>query len=460
MISTPMIRTSARNSPSIPSSRTASVLVLGWRIILATLLASAVLANPASAHNSIRSSSPADGEQFEVSPAEWVLTFANEVPLETTSATLTLADGRELNLPPPLQGEATNVVRFTLPADLDGVITAQWRLVSTDGHAITGAVRFAVGDVEGFSGLGSGVLGSSDSIAGSGGAPDVIRWALRLIGFATSMIIGGLLLADLHLVRGAFSALRRSPVLKISAVAITAVPLLQMLIFLGDVNGTSLFGGIGHLASVFETTTGSMLFVRTAAGAALAHQIVSVLPFTEEVRTQRLVVATFGLYLIALAYTGHSRSMAAPYLGVPADVVHTAAASIWLGGLAVLVLFISPLVSSRDLFRSFQRYGQVAKPAVIALVVTGVVQTLRLHGGIGSLFTESHGRLLLLKIALVAITLRLGDINRKRVSSKMMENPHIFDTRMAVLLRMGTMEIVSGTAILAVTAALVGASLD
>jgi hypothetical protein len=42
----------------------------------------------------------------------------------------------------------------------------------------------------------------------------------------------------------------------------------------------------------------------------------------------------------------------------------------------------------------------------------------------------------------------------------MMENPHIFDTRMAVLLRMGTMEIVSGAAILAVTAALVGSSLD
>jgi copper transport protein len=235
--------------------------------------------------------------------------------------------------------------------------------------------------------------------------------------------------------------------------------MIQMLIFLGDIQGTSLFGGLGHLFSIFDSTPGSMLFVRSAAGALLAYQLVTVLPFTESVKVQRLALATFGIYLIALAYTGHSRSMAAPYLGVPADVVHTAAASVWLGGLAVLVLFISPLVSSRDLFRSFQRYGQVAKPAVIALLVTGVIQTLRLHGGIGSLFTESHGRLLLLKIALVALTLRLGDVNRKRVSSKMMENPHIFDTRMAVLLRMGTMEVVSGSAILAVTAALVGSSL-
>jgi copper transport protein len=429
------------------------VTVLGF-IVLA-------VADPASAHNSLRSSSPADGEQLASAPTEWIVTFANEVLLESTSGQLTLADGTVQALPAPTFGEATNTVRFTLPANLSGVITAQWRLVSSDGHAISGGVRFAVGDVDEFTGLDSDVLSAGATASSStGAAPEVVRWILRLVGFAALMVIGGLLLAELHLVRGAFSALRRSPVLKVTAVTIAAVPAVQLLIFLGDVHGTSIFGGIGHLLSIFDTTPGSMLFVRTAAGVALGYQLISVMPFTESTKIHRLVVATFGLYLVALAYTGHSRSMAAPYLGIPADVVHTAAAAAWLGGLAVLVLFVAPLVSTRDLFRAFQRYGQVAKPAVIALLVTGVIQTLRLHGGIGSLFTEGHGRLLLLKIALVAVTLRLGDINRKRVSSKMMENPHIFDTRMAVLLRMGTMEIVSGAGILAVTAALVGASLD
>ncbi len=365
------------------------VTVLGFLVL--------AVADPASAHNSLRSSSPTDGDQVAAAPAEWNVSF----------------------------GEATNTVVSTLPVNPTEEISA-------DTAASTS----------------------------SGAAPEAFRWILRLIGFAVLMVIGGLLLAELHLVRGAFSALRRSPVLKIAAIAIGAVPAVQLLIFLGDVHGTSVFGGVGHLFSIFDTTPGSMLFVRTIAGATLGYQLVSVMPFSENANVHRLVVATFGLYLVALAYTGHSRSMAAPYLGIPADVVHTAAAAAWLGGLAVLVLFVAPLVSTRDLFRAFQRYGQVAKPAMIALVVTGVIQTLRLHGGIGSLFTESHGRLLLLKIALVAVTLRLGNINRKRVSSKMMENPHIFDTRMAVLLRMGTMETVSGVGILAVTAALVGASLD
>jgi copper transport protein len=351
------------------------------------------------------------------------------------------------------------VARFTLPANLTGAVTVQWRLVSTDGHAIEGGVRFAVGDVDGFTGLASDVRGAGATASSTGAAPEAVRWALRLVGFVASMIIGGLLLAELHLVRGAFSALRRSAVLKVTSISIAAVPAVQMLVFLGDVHRTSVFGALGHLFSIFDTTAGSMLFVRTAAGAVLAHQILTVMPFNDSAKVHRLVVVTFGLYLIALAYTGHSRSMSMPYLGIPADVVHTAAASMWLGGLTVLVLFIAPLVSTQDLFRAFQRYGDVAKPAVIALVVTGVVQTLRLHGDIGSLFTEGHGRLLLLKVALVALALRLGDINRKKVSSKMMNNPHIFDTRMAVLLRMGTMEIASGLGILAVTAALVGASL-
>ncbi len=434
--------------------------VLLRRVLVLAVVGLALAADPASAHNSIRTSSPADGEQLAVAPAEWVLTFANEVPLESTSGLLTLADGTVQPLAAPTHGESTNVIRFLLPTELTGIVDAQWRLVSTDGHAITGAVRFAIGDVEGFTGIGSDVLSTGSTSSSGGAAPDIVRWLLRFIGFAAVMILGGLLLAELHLVQGAFSALRRSSVLTITAGAIAAVPMVQMLIFLGDVHGTSLFGGIGHLTSIFDSTPGSMLFVRSAAGIALAYFLASILPFAREPKAHKLALATFVVYLIALAYTGHSRSMAAPYLGIPADVIHTAAASMWLGGLAVLVVLIAPLVSTRDLFRAFQRYGQVAKPAVLALLVTGVIQTLRLHGGIGSLFTEGHGRLLLLKIAIVAITLRLGDINRKRVSSRMMDNPHIFDTRMAVLLRMGTMEVVSGAGILAVTAALVGASLD
>ncbi|MFM8858264.1 MAG: hypothetical protein ACKOI2_13915, partial [Actinomycetota bacterium] len=288
----------------------------GKRIVALTGLSLAVLVDPVSAHNSVRSSSPADGEQLDVAPAEWVLTFANEVPLESTSGQLTLSDGTVQALPSPIHGEATNVV----------------------------------------------------------------RWILRLVGFAAVMLIGGFLLAELHFVRGAFSALRRSPILKGTAVTIAGIPIIQMLIFLGDVKGTSLFGGLGHLFAIFESTPGSMLFVRSAAGVVLAYLVVTELPGPESVKVQRRALATFGSWLIALAYTGHSRSMTAPYLGVPADVVHTAAASVWLGGLAALVLFISPLVSTRDLFRSFQRYGQVAKPAVIALLVTGVIQTLRLHG--------------------------------------------------------------------------------
>ena len=38
--------------------------------------------------------------------------------------------------------------------------------------------------------------------------------------------------------------------------------------------------------------------------------------------------------------------------------------------------------------------------------------------------------------------------------------PHVFDTKMAVLLRMATMEAALGAGVLAITAALVGSSLE
>lgn len=427
------------------------------RVIGVTCVLLVTMAAPAWAHNSLRSSSPAEGERLASAPSEWVLTFVNEVPIDSASGEITLADGSTVALPAPVQGVATNIVRFLLPTDLDGVVDAHWRLVSPDGHPLTGTVRFGIGDVGDLSILASGVASAA---AASSGAPDIVRWVVRMIGFVAVMIVGGLLVAELHLVRGAFSALRRSRLLKATSIAIAAAPVVQMLIFLGDVHGTSFIGGLSHLFGVFDSTAGAMFAVRCLLGAVIGYQLVSVLPFEDDTRSHRLVLATFTMYLVTLAYTGHARSMKAPVLGIPADVIHMAAASVWLGGLAMLVFVISPLISTKDLFRAFQRYATVATPAVIALLVTGLIQTFRLHGSIGTLFTSSHGRLLLLKIALVAVTLRLGDVNRKRVSSKMMANPHVFDTKMAVLLRMATMEAALGGGVLAITAALVGSSLE
>lgn len=431
-------------------------------VALMTFGLSVALASPASAHNEFVSSSPVDGAVLEISPTEWAVTFTKDVPLDSASGELVGPDGTITNLGTPSYGASSTEIRFALPADLSGTHTARWRLVSVDGHVISGRVTFTVGATAGVLPLdGSGVLGESASASAekpSNPAPEPIRWAIRLLGFLSLMALGGLLIAELHIVEGVFGALRDRPLIKVIAGTVVVVPLVQMLFFLGDVFGTSVFGALGHLTDVFDTTPGSMFAVRTMLGGVLAYQLLTVLRGRPTSSDQRLVVITGVLYAFTQAYTGHSRSRALPIIGIPADTVHLVAASVWLGGLAVLVFIVAPLVETRDLWRSFERYGQAAKVAVVALVVTGVIQTLRLHGGIGTLFTQSHGQLLLLKIVIVAVMLRLGDLNRRRMATKIRDNPNLMDKRLALVVRMGTVEAATGAVVLAVSAALVTAS--
>lgn len=428
---------------------------------LMTFGLSLAMAAPASAHNEFVSSSPADGAVLEQSPAQWLVTFTKDVPLDSASGEIVGPDGSITTLSTPSYGASQTEISFALPPALSGVHTARWRLVSVDGHVISGRATFTVGASGALNPDGSGILGDSASASvgdPTNPAPEPVRWALRFIGYAALLALGGLLVSELYIVEGVFGALRDRPLIKLIAGALVGVPLLQMLFFLGDVFGTSVFGALTHLTDVFATTPGSMFAARTMLGGVLAYQLLTIMRGRPTFNDQRLIVITAGLYALTQAYTGHSRSRAVPLIGIPADTVHLIAASVWLGGLAILVFIVAPLLDTRDLWRSFERYGRVAKIAVISLVVTGIIQTLRLHGGIGTLFTQSHGQLLLLKIAIVAVMLRLGDLNRRRMTTKIKDNPNLMDKRLALVVRMGTVEAVTGAGVLAVTAALVTAS--
>jgi putative copper export protein len=241
---------------------------------------------------------------------------------------------------------------------------------------------------------------------------------------------------------------------------LTAVSLAQTLIFLDDSRDFGVVSSIFHILEAFDTTAGSMYFVRFLSAAVLLVGIVRARQTALPVLIAPPMMALGVMYLVSLAYTSHSRSMAWPVLGVPADVIHTAASAAWLGGLFVFVLFVIPSLQPAQSFEAFRKYGDVAKYAVVAMVATGIIQTLRLHGSIITLFTQSHGRWLLLKLVLVALMLKIGDINRRRLLRKMPDNDEAFAGRVALLRRASITEIVNGGLVMLVTAFLVSSSFD
>ncbi|MFE5334805.1 copper resistance protein CopC [Isoptericola sp. NPDC056573] len=118
------------------------------RRALAVLLAAAAvpvlglaLAQPASAHDRLLSSDPADGATVDETPAELTLVFSADVLAAGAQVAVTTADG---TVPAEVTVDGDEAVA-ALPDDLPGGDwDVSWRVVSSDGHPIEGELAFTV----------------------------------------------------------------------------------------------------------------------------------------------------------------------------------------------------------------------------------------------------------------------------------------------------------------------------
>jgi copper transport protein len=420
-------------------------------------------AQPALAHNGLAKSVPASGAVVTTALTTWSLTFTGDVPLDTTSAEIVAADGVRTKLPAPTRGVTNKEVLFKLPPDLTGAVTARWRLVGTDGHVITERVSFTVNLPTAAATPNAAVTPDAPAdtptdafLTDTATTPEPVRLAVRSFGYAALLLVGGMMIVELFIARGVMSAFRARETLLASGAVLAIVPLLQLLIFLDDSRDFGVLGSVFHIFEAFDTTAGSMYIVRFLTAGVLFGGILH----AGKALVSMPMLAASGVYLVTLVYTGHSRSMVWPLLGVPAGVIHTVATVVWLGGLIVFIFFVIPHMQPAESFEAFRRFGTVAQYAVIAMVVTGIIQTLRLHGDITTLFTQNHGRWLVLKLILVASMLKIGDINRRRLLRKLPTDEAAFAGRVALLRRASVTEIINGALVMLVTAIFVSASFN
>jgi copper transport protein len=436
-------------------SRTLIRLFAFVAIVLGT---NAYGANVANAHNTQLTSTPTNGEVLAVAPTEWIVGFDKTVPLASASGEIVGSDGVRVALAPPRHGVTDNIIVFDLPPNLVGSVTARWRLVGVDGHVISGRIPFSVESgaavvpdavVEPV----AAVIEESDSTVA-----EPIRFSLRLVNYVSLMALAGVLVAEWLLAQGTLALSLARRVAFIGALGVAITPLFQLLIFVDDIQiaGNSWLSGFGD---AFGSTPGGMLFAKAVLGLLLVALVrgTADIGALNSVRS-RLVAATGVMYLVALAYVGHSRSQAAPWLGVPVDVLHTAAAATWLGGLAALVFIVIPQVDTERGIAAFDRFGQVAERAVAVLVVTGIIQMLRLHGYPLSMLTNRHGLLLIFKILLVALMLWLAARNRRELGAQRRREAMQPRTLRRLLIRASLIETAIGGAVLVVTSVLVATS--
>lgn len=110
---------------------------------LATLLL-VVPAGPAAAHADFVSSDPADGAILDTPPAQITLTFSEDLLPGANTVAVTDATGAVI-ASEPIEPQGASVA-LPWPAGADGgTYRVAYRVVSADGHPITGSVLITVG---------------------------------------------------------------------------------------------------------------------------------------------------------------------------------------------------------------------------------------------------------------------------------------------------------------------------
>jgi copper transport protein len=365
--------------------------------LLGAILLTFCVVGQALAHAALVASDPADGAVLAKAPAELSLTF--DEPVSPLILKLVEPGGSEAALGKP-RFDGNRLV-LAAPHDLgQGSYVLSWRVISEDGHPVGGAVVFSIGMPSG-----SGVV-----------APEAIDWPLRAaIWFCRVLVYGGLFVGAggafflVWLAGGAPRA--RSFVAGACVAGLIAAGLSVGLL---GVDALDL-----RLLSLAEpqvwATALSTSYALTAFFAALSMLAALWALYPRGPREARaasaLAMAAAGL---ALASSGHAATADPQWLTRPAVFIHATAIAFWVGALVPL----AALFARRDPAASLalRRFSAAIPYVLAALLAAGIVLAVVQIGHFEALVSTAYGRVLLVKLALVALLLILAAFNRWRLT--------------------------------------------
>ncbi|MDX2377147.1 copper resistance protein CopC [Microbacterium sp. LRZ72] len=175
--------------PSPASRRRLPALVAGG--LLAVTLTAMPMA--ASAHDELIGTDPEDGAVLEQAPEAVDLRFSAEPLTEEGGTQVRVIDPTGAEVQADAPETVDNGVIQAIDADEIGTYTVTWRVVSSDGHPISGEFAFSVGEE---SEPAPAPAPADESDAGS---PDVLIWILVAVGGAA--VAGAIVVAVIALLR-------------------------------------------------------------------------------------------------------------------------------------------------------------------------------------------------------------------------------------------------------------------
>ena len=347
----------------------------------------------ACAHASLVRVEPADGAVVPTPPTSFRLTFSE--PTSPLVLKLVRPDGTRVALDRFVLRDAT--LDIEAPTDLGkGTHVLTWRIVSEDGHPVGGSAVFSIG------------APSSDAAPSAGETVDgslrVAIWIGKLALYVGLFIgIGGAFFANW--IGGRSGSAARASLWTVG-LALVATPLsvgLQGLDALGM--------PLAALGDAIVWTTGYATSYGTTALVAVAALVAALIAIRARGIPGRVLslLAFLGVGL-ALAASGHASAAHPQWLTRPAVFLHAVGIAFWAGALIPLAAAFA--AKGADAVAALCRFSKIIPLAVLPLVAAGMALALIQLGSIDALWSTAYGRVLQVKLILLATLFLLAATNR------------------------------------------------
>ena len=415
-------------------ARTAALLLA----LSACLLVIAAIAPSALAHAQLQGTSPVSGSTVAREPSEVIFKFNQNVGGTLGAVRVYNAQGEQvddLDVSHPEAQEHWMGVGLK-PGLPDGTYTATYRVISADTHIVYGGLVFNLGHAGTTPKFTVASLIEKNK---SGEATEVAFGVVRGLDYITiALLLGGLVfvlaawLPGFAAVAGSEAewqqaargfAARMRRLLGVAVVLGVIVSALGILLQGASAAGVSLWSSLKStiLQNTLESRFGEVWGLRAIDWLALGCLLVAARG--RPTRWLYAPIAVCAAYLVATpALSGHASIQSPTGVFFPSDVLHVLAASVWVGGIACLLLALPAATRrlagqqrSRLLLAVLARFSPLALAAVIAIAATGVLQAYidvrSLHG----LLHSTYGALIIAKTVLLLSLICLGWVNRGRL---------------------------------------------
>ena len=412
------------------------------RLLVVAFMMLVLWATPASAHATLTSSEPASAQTLVAPPEHLTLHFSE--PVTPTKDTFRVYDQRSKQQKTPKAfhpGGDPASLSVVLPDLREGQYAVVWRVVSADSHPVHGALTFQIGTASEGNNLSQSLLASDHA------APSVriLQGATRATAlFFTVVALGAMVM---------MLAWRRVPVFEELAQRVTfwSVILLGAATLIG-VLSQGVYTNVRPIASLFDLDLiQSTLTTRYGYGAVV--RLLAVALALVALRWRPLFVLVSGAGIVAsLAISGHAGTGRLPVAGVVLDLFHVSAASIWFGGLIMVVIALFRTHADAETKQqAFRVFSNIALMCATVVVASGLLQATRQLHSWNALFTLAYGRLVITKTLLFLVIVLIAAGSRVAVRRW---NPN---AQKALRTTVG-IELLFALAVIVVTTILIGTS--